>query len=119
MHRAVVTLVAVIALLLAAAPAGAEADGPDYWNVAGIAPGDALSLRAGPGAASRVVGRIPFDAKGLRNLGCRGTVSFARWQRVTEAEKASSRRSRWCRVEFRGRSGWVAGRYLVEGGPPH
>lgn len=117
MRFPLLALLAIFALLAAGEPAGAEADGPDYWNVTGIAPTDVLNMRAEPRADGRVVSRLPHDAKGLRNLGCRGTPSFQQWQRMSDAEKERSRRSRWCRVEYRGRSGWVAGRFLVEGGP--
>ncbi len=117
--RIVTSVLMTCVLLLAAGTAAvAEADGPDYWAVVGVARGDVLNMRAEPNAASRIVGRIPAGAMGLRNLGCRGIPSFEEWQRMSEAEKRRSARSRWCRVEFQGRIGWVAGRFLREGGPP-
>ena len=111
-------LATTLVLLAICAPAHAEADGPDYWAVVGVAPGDVLNMRADPTASSRIVGRIPAAATGLRNLGCRGVPTFEEWQRMSEAEKRRAARLRWCRVEFRGNTGWVAGRFLREGGPP-
>jgi uncharacterized protein YraI len=86
------------ALLLANGPASATADGPDHYRVQAVAKGSFLNLRAEPSTASPRIGRIPADARCLRNLGCR-----------------IERDLRWCKVEFQGATGWVAGAYLAEG----
>jgi uncharacterized protein YgiM (DUF1202 family) len=102
--------------LLAAAPvaAWAQADGPDYWAVTGVLPNDALNLRVAPNADSRAIARIPFNARGIRNYGCPTSVTFEQWKRMTEAQRNWSARSLWCEVEYQGKRGWVAGRFLKE-----
>jgi len=73
------------------------AGGPDFWEVAGVPPGDRLNLRAGASASEAVLGTARNGAI-LRNLGCRMNGG-----------------TRWCRVESRdGVRGWVAGRFLRE-----
>lgn len=67
--------------------------GPSAWRVVGVAPNDVLNMRESPSPRGFVVGEIPFDASGLRNLGCIDGQS-------------------WCKVRFRGREGWVNGRFL-------
>jgi hypothetical protein len=82
----------------ASGPAPATADGPDHYRVQAVAKGSFLNLRAEPSTASPRIGRIPADAQCLKNLGCR-----------------LERDLRWCKVEFQGATGWVAGAYLAEG----
>lgn len=107
----------MLALVVAAIPwpAGAEADGPDFWAVRGVRPGSVLVIRAGPSLDAARLGAIPADGTGLRNQGCTGGPAFAEWQAMTAAERAAAAKRRWCRIEYRGVEGWVAGRYLVEG----
>jgi hypothetical protein len=104
--------------LLAAAPARAQtaADGPAFWAVTGVASWDALNLRVAPNADSKRIARIPHNARGLKNFGCPNHVTFEQWKRMTEAQKDRAARSRWCQVEYNGRRGWVAGRFLKEDG---
>lgn len=108
----------ILAFALFAAQAGVafgEASGPDYFSVTGVASDDVLNIRSKPSASADKIGEIPFDGNGIQNLGCEGGLTFAEWQRATEAERAASARSRWCRVSYRGIEGWVAGRFLAEG----
>jgi hypothetical protein len=75
--------------------------GPDFWEVVGVPKGDRLNMREGPSAAEPIVTRLSNGAV-LRNMGCRMNGG-----------------QRWCKVERRGApadTGWVAGRYLREGG---
>jgi uncharacterized protein YgiM (DUF1202 family) len=104
--------------LLAAIPALAQttAHGPDYWAVTGVASNDALNLRVAPNADSRRIARIPYNARGLKNLGCPSHVTFEQWKRMTQAQKDHAAASRWCQVEYNGKRGWVAGRFLKEDG---
>lgn len=74
--------------------------GPDYWEVSGVAAGDALAMRATPSPGGSSVATFANGAA-LRNLGCKNT-----------------RGQRWCRVEGAGHSGWVNGKYLREGPGP-
>jgi hypothetical protein len=75
------------------------AGGPDFWEVAGVAVGDTLNLRAGPSAHERVLGELG-NGSILRNLGCK-MADGQRWCRVARPEDTRS-------------EGWVAGRYLRE-----
>jgi uncharacterized protein YraI len=111
-------LAIVAALTVGADTAGAEADGPDFFRVRGVREGSALNLRAEPGVGSARVGSLPSGADGIRNLGCQGGLSLAEWERASEAEREAARWRRWCRIEYRGLTGWAAGPYLAEGGPP-
>jgi hypothetical protein len=95
----------------------AEADGPDYYAVQGVAKGDVLNIRAEPNPHARKVGEIPPDGTCVRNLGCEGGLTFEEFTALTPAEKErrTLENPRWCRVEYGGVAGWVAGRYLTEG----
>jgi len=102
------------------AVAMAEADGPDYWRVKGIASDDSLSIRAQPSPRSAKLGDIPHDGACIRNLGCRGGLTYQEFSTLSKVEQAKRLRQnpRWCQVEYHGTTGWVAGRYLTEGGCP-
>lgn len=116
MRTALLSLCTLLATAIAAAvPVAAEADGPDTWDVAGVRTDDVLNLHTEPSASSRTIAGIPPDAKGLRNRGCTGLPTFQQWSRMSEAERARAARARWCKVEFDGKTGWVAGRFLKEG----
>jgi len=99
--------------------ASAQGHGPDYWAVTGVNANDALNLRVAPNADSKAVGRIPFNARGVKNLGCPNEVTFEQWLRMSQSERdAAQRRARWCQVEYNGIQGWVNSRFLKEDGPP-
>jgi heat shock protein HslJ len=104
--------------LLLGARVFAEASGPDFFKVSGVAPNDVLNIRADAGASHAKIGEIPADADHIRNLGCVGGLSFAEWQNASEEERAGAAKTRWCRIEYTGFQGWVAGRYLTEGSAP-
>jgi hypothetical protein len=115
-QRFIVT--AAVALACAQAPAGAQDEDvqatPSFWAVIGVAPDDVLHLRDVPSADSKSLAGIPFNARGLKNFGCRrGELPFDRWARMTEGQRRAAN-TKWCRVEFRGKQGWVAGRFLKE-----
>jgi hypothetical protein len=87
---------------------------PSFWAVTGVAPDDVLHLRDVPSAHSKSLADIPFNARGLKNFGCRrGQLPFDQWARMNEAQRRAAN-TKWCRVEFRGKQGWVAGRFLKE-----
>ena|SRR5579871_3442900 len=94
--------------------ADAEAEGPDTYRVVGIAPGHALGLRSGPGVLYPVVGALPSNATGVRNLGCKGGLTFGEWSRANARERAASVERRWCRVKFGNVTGWARGKFLRE-----
>lgn len=111
------------ALLLPMDPLGAgaalaQADpgaGPKSWVVTGVAADDVLNMRDVPSADSRKVGSIPAHARGLGNLGClRKHPSLEEWMGMSEAQRREANML-WCRVEYGGRQGWVAGRFLKPG----
>lgn len=116
--RARPTFLAAALLLAAAAPALAEADGPDYFRVRGVAQDDTLNIRAAPSASAAILGAIPPNGDGIRNLGCQGGLSFGEWQKATDAQRRAAEKHRWCHISYRGIEGWAAGRFLGEGGPP-
>ena len=80
----------------------ADASGPDFWVVAGVAAGDLLNVRAGPSTNDRVLARVGNGVI-LRNGGCVGEG-----------------RGRWCKVSDPdgGYAGWASGRYLRESAGP-
>jgi len=106
-----------LTLILGAVPAFGEADGPDYWAVTGVAADDVLNIRAEADPRSPKIGEIPPDGTCVRNLGCVGGLTFEEHTTLTEEEKQRilRERPRWCRIEYQGTEGWVAGRYLTEG----
>ncbi len=108
--------------LLAFVPllAQGEADGPDYWDVRGVASDDVLNLREKPDPHSKKIAEIPHNATCLRNLGCQGGLTFEEFTTLSPADRKAleKKRPRWCRIEFQGKRGWVAGRYLQEAAGP-
>jgi hypothetical protein len=94
----------------------AEADGPDHFRVAGLSDSQRLSLHAGDSTKTAVLGQVPANGQCLRNLGCRGGLSFAEFSTLSdEAQKTQLEANpRWCKVEYRGKTGWVEGRFLTE-----
>ena len=114
---------AALAILagLGAAVAGAQespqtldsfSEMPAFWAVTGVRPDDVLHLRDVPNADSKSLARIPFNARGLKHLGCRrNEMPFEDWVKLNK-EARKSALMQWCRVEFKGQQGWVAGRFL-------
>lgn len=94
----------------------ADADGPDFFRVTGVAANDVLNIRDRPSPRGIKLGAIPHNGRAVQNLGCQGLPSFADWQRMTETQRQQSRRNYWCRIRYQGVEGWAAGRYLREDG---
>jgi uncharacterized protein len=113
-----IALCAVVLATAIAASAKADADGPDFYRVTGVASDDVLNIRAEPKASSDKVGTIPHNAGGLKNEGCEGGLSFEQWSEASAAERDAANHRRWCRVIYEGVEGWVAGRFLEEGSAP-
>jgi hypothetical protein len=116
MKQAAVALLGC-AFLIAASIVSAEADGPDHWQVTGVEKDDVLNIREEPDPHSRKVGEIPPDGTCIANLGCVGGLTFEEFTTLSEEEKKKIERERprWCKVDYEGMVGWVAGRYLAEG----
>jgi hypothetical protein len=106
MTRALFTFLAIaaaVSILLPPATADAFAEGPDFYAVRDVRPGDALNIRAKPNARATIVGAIPFDARRIEN------------EAETFPETTSDRDvPSWCKVTYRGTTGWVRCRHLVE-----
>lgn len=115
-------LLALALSLMAAgsASAWAEADGPDFYRIKDVPAGDTLAIRSAPNARAAKLGNIPPNGSCIRNLGCKGGPSFKAFTELSPLEQAKrlKRNPRWCKVEYQGVTGWVAGRYLTEGGCP-
>lgn len=109
---------AAFVLMIIGGAAHADSDGPDYLRVTGVRNGNVLNVRAEPAPSAQQIGVLPADADGIRNLGCRGGLTFVEWERASAQEREAGERRRWCRIEFRGITGWAAGRYLAEGTAP-
>jgi hypothetical protein len=105
-----------LALGLSATGAGATADGPDFYEVRGVAKGDMLNIRAEPSAKATKVGEVPRDGTCLRSLGCQGGLSYQEFSELSASQQRRRLRDnpRWCQIEHRGVRGWVSGRYLGE-----
>lgn len=104
-------------MVLIAHGAHADADGPDHWNVVGVAAGDVLNIRQEPSGTAAKIGEIPPDGTCVKNLRCVGGLTFEEFTTLSEAEQdeIKKERPRWCYIEYKGIKGWVAGRYLREG----
>jgi hypothetical protein len=104
-----------IAFLLSIVAAEGQEDftpDPRFWRVTGVAADDVLHLRDVPSADSKSLANIPPNAHGLRNLGCRrNQPALVDWAHMN-AQHRREALTEWCRVEYRGMQGWVAGRYL-------
>lgn len=107
---------AAAALAVCSSVSHATADGPDHFSVRGIAAGDALNIRAEPNPKAAKLGAIPPGASCIRNLGCQGGLSYQEFSTLSKEQQQQRLRDnpRWCRIEWRGITGWVAGRYLAE-----
>jgi len=115
--RGLAALFIGISLGLVSAGASATADGPDFYAVRGVDKGDVLNIRAEPNVNAAKVGEIPHDGTCLRNLGCKGGLSFQEFSELSASQQRRRLRDnpRWCQVEYRGVRGWVSGRFLGEG----
>jgi len=114
--RAVAVVLLGCSMVLSASSSFAEADGPDHWQVTGVAKDDVLNIREQADPHSKKVGQIPPDGTCIKNLGCVGGLSFEEFTTLSDEEKKriEHERPRWCKVEYRGTTGWVAGRYVEE-----
>jgi hypothetical protein len=120
MHRPARLSIAAFALVLGTLPplAGRGEEPPQFWAVTGVAPGDVLHLRDVPSADSKSLAQIPRDAHGLKHLGCRrNQPPMDLWARMNAAQRRDAL-TQWCRVEYHGKQGWVAGRFLKRDSGP-
>lgn len=106
------TILAVLAAMLPMSGAFADDNPPKFFAVTGVPADDVLNLRDVPHGDSRKLAGIPPNARGLKNFGClKPEPSLDRWMTMTDEEKRNAKLE-WCRVEYHGRQGWVAARFL-------
>ena len=107
----------IVWTILISPQAFAEADGPDHWQVHGVDANDVLNIRREADPRSEKIGEIPPDGHCIKNLGCKGGLTYEEFTTLSDAEKETIKkeRPRWCRIDYQGTTGWVAGRYLREG----
>ena len=107
----------LLLLIMASGSAFADADGPDYFKVKGVASNDVLNIRSKADSNANKVGEIPPGADCVKNLGCKGGLTMSEFTDLSKKEQAAilRKRPRWCQVEYRGIKGWVSARFLAEG----
>lgn len=95
----------------------AEADGPDYYRVHGVADNDVLNIHTKADYKSTKIGEIPPGAGCVRNLGCKGGLTLDEFSSLSKQQQKTvlKKRPRWCLIEYQKIKGWVSGRYLAEG----
>lgn len=105
-----------IAFILAATPVWATADGPDFWQVKGVASNDVLNMRMGPGTEYMILDTLPHNARKLKAIVCVPTLDDGDFFALTEAEQATlNGQSRWCYIQAEDfKDGWVNMRYMEE-----
>ena len=109
-------LAAAAALSFSAGAAHATADGPDFWQVWNVAPGDTLNYRIGPATSYAKLGAIPHNAGKIRVTVCVPTTTRDQWFSLSEEMQAElAGLPAWCLIEYQGEQrGWVNRRYLTE-----
>lgn len=111
-------VIAAIAIGAAASSDITAEDPPKFWAVTGVSSNDVLHLRDVPSADSKSLAKIPPNARGLKHLGCRrNQPPMEQWARMNEAQRREAL-TQWCRVDYRGQEGWVAGRFLKRDSGP-
>lgn len=83
------------------------AGGPDFWTVAGLAPGKTLALREKPSPDAKTIARLGNGAV-LKNLGGR-MIRGQLWRKVSGVKASGVKGAP---------AGWVAGRFLREAAAP-
>jgi hypothetical protein len=112
MQRAAAHILIVLSIVLGSGNGAGAQEDLGYWAVTGVAADDALNLRDVPSADSKSLARIPPRTRGLKNLGCRrNQPPLELWMRMSQKARRAARML-WCRVDYLGQRGWVAGRYL-------
>lgn len=90
------SLAVLAACLGISRPAGATADGPNFYQVRGVSYSDVLNIRKWPSHKSRIIGVIMPNGRYIKNL--------------------VRRVDGWCLIRHRRVEGWAKCRFLVEQG---
>lgn len=101
-------VVLTIAIVLIALNAWATADGPDCWSVRGVAKNDVLNIREAPNASAKIVGKIPAGTKAVANandIECPDVITKGAPKECFTG---------WCKVGYKGVTGWVNCKFLEE-----
>ena len=95
----------------------AEADGPDYFQVSGVADNDTLNIRSEANAHAKKIGEIPSQSNCVKNLGCKGGLSMVEFMSLSKEKQTTAKKDypSWCQIDYKGTTGWVSQRYLIEG----
>ncbi len=94
-----------------------EAKDPDYWRVKGVAFNDVLWIHPKPSYLSKVIGKIPYNATCLKNLGCTENISLAEYKKLSPKKKYKLKyQTKWCKIVYHDIVGWVNGNYLGKNG---
>ncbi len=96
--------------------ARATADGPDFWRVWNVTPGDLLNYRVGPGVKYPKLGGITHSSRRITVIVCVPTTTRQQWFALSEQMQLElSEMSSWCLIEHSGQQlGWVNRRFLTE-----
>ncbi|MEP1932278.1 MAG: hypothetical protein ABJN98_18920 [Roseibium sp.] len=112
-----VSFLGVIFLLILCGdnPVHACADGPDFYQVANVAPTDVLNVRSGPGVKFGIVSQLSHDATNLQNVD-QVPISCDDLSHLNAFE----RQNFWTKIVWRSEGdlivGWVKTRFLSEQG---
>lgn len=113
-----VAILAAAAWMGCAAPAFAQAEDPGYFRVIELKTDDNVNVRSEPNANAKIVGKIPKNTDGVKNLGCKGGLTPKQLEKASAARKKENARTGWCQVEYNEVKGWVSRRLLAEGSGP-
>lgn len=68
----------------------------NWLRVDNVRSGSVLWLRAGPASSFERIGLLPYDARHIRNFGCK-----------------EFNNGTWCKIRYRGTKGWASKKYLA------
>lgn len=93
----------------------AEASGPDYFQ---IKTDKDVNFYETSDLNAKIIGIIPANTTGLRNLGCTGIVTIEEWNKMHAEQQAAAKEKVWCKISYNGQIGWIQNIYLQENGLP-
>lgn len=102
----------LVIFLLWSVAVKADADGPDFYQIAGKG---SVQMFADKAVNSQLLLLIPQGTNGLQNLGCSGGPSFSDWQAMDDQQRLADKQKAWCKISVNGRQGWVLRQHLSEG----
>ena len=112
------TLILILGLMTVSGLVRSDAEGPDFWAVTGVKNNDVLNIREKPSASSKIIGSIPPNGDGITNISCIGEMSYEEYEKATDAQREKRKHDRWCKVSYKGLTGYVKGMFLTQGNGP-